>query len=58
MTINSQKFNELIGRRHILQEMLKTKLLDDCPCCKEKIQLQLINIQYYLESGCEMGIVL
>jgi len=55
--LTSEKFNNLIGRRYILQEIQKTNLLDDCPHCKQKIQLQLDNIQDYLEDGAEMMVV-
>jgi len=55
MPINSQRFNSLIGFRQTLTEMQKIKIC--CPECEQKIQAKLNEIQDYLESDCEIGVV-
>ena len=57
MPIKSQEFNSLIGRRELLTEFLKTKIIDDCPYCKVKVERAINDILDYLERDAEMGVV-
>ena len=55
MPIQSEKFNNLIGRRNTLLEIQKADIL--CPGCEGRVQRQLAAIQEFLESDSEMGVV-
>ena len=56
MVLKSDKFNEKIGHRNTLKQMLALNIV--CLKCEIKIQKEMDKIEAYLEGEAESGVVL